>query len=373
MHWPRGPRTVWSLRAGYRRNPVRNHRRGTARKETEPTVRSADCLGGDHPRREVGTGRVDSWEARSEDLGVRRRYHGRAHPGAGCPAGLRRVSGRRAPRATNGQRGNDTVASRSAPTIIAAYPAQRRSDPSSTWDSGDGATRGDPGGGERPCRNQLEGLQRRTVHCQDISSGPTESACQDREYHRSRPDFNWRYDDGPLRTSHVGSASGRHRTPIASDTRACEQFQEVISGAKPNLDTTETQKLEKLITGFQDVFATKGGDFRHADRGYHLIDTGDAWPIRQPPSRLPLAKQAVVNVFDDMKEKGQRSRTALGRRPSCSSGRRETFVSAWTTGSWMTSINRTASRCGRYSGGSEKLTWIWTRRNASYSRRKCGT
>ena len=38
---------------------------------------------------------------------------------------------------------------------------------------------------------------------------------------------------------------------------------------------------------------------------YHRIDTGDARPIRQPPRRLPLAQQALVNyLLEDMKNKG---------------------------------------------------------------------
>ena len=41
------------------------------------------------------------------------------------------------------------------------------------------------------------------------------------------------------------------------------------------------------------------------ERLYHRIDTGDARPIRQPPRRLPLAKQALVNdLLEDMKNKG---------------------------------------------------------------------
>jgi hypothetical protein len=38
---------------------------------------------------------------------------------------------------------------------------------------------------------------------------------------------------------------------------------------------------------------------------YHRKDTGDARPIRQPPRRLHLAKQAEVNeMLEDMKSKG---------------------------------------------------------------------
>jgi hypothetical protein len=79
----------------------------------------------------------------------------------------------------------------------------------------------------------------------------------------------------------------------------------VISDAKPNLDATETQALEGLIAELRDVFAKNSDDFRRMDRVRHRINTVDALPIRQPPRRLPLAKQAEVdNMFDDMKRKG---------------------------------------------------------------------
>jgi hypothetical protein len=76
------------------------HRRGTAREEAWPTVRPASWFGSDDPHRERGAGRADSGAAGPEDLGVRRRYNGRVHPGAGYPAGVPRDSGRGTPGAT---------------------------------------------------------------------------------------------------------------------------------------------------------------------------------------------------------------------------------------------------------------------------------
>jgi hypothetical protein len=58
-----------------------------------------------------------------------------------------------------------------------------------------------------------------------------------------------------------------------------KQLQEVISVAKPNLNMREAQKLKELITEFQDVFTTKGGEFGHTDRVCHWIATSDAQPI----------------------------------------------------------------------------------------------
>jgi len=85
----------------------------------------------------------------------------------------------------------------------------------------------------------------------------------------------------------------------------CQQLREVIVGARPNLSIREAQALEELIAEYQDVFETKSGDHGRTEKVYHRIDTGDARPIRQPPRRLPLLKQAEVNgMLEDMKSKG---------------------------------------------------------------------
>jgi hypothetical protein len=85
----------------------------------------------------------------------------------------------------------------------------------------------------------------------------------------------------------------------------CKQFEEVIADARPNLSRKEAQAMEELIADYQEVFETKSGDHGRTEKVYHRIDTGDARPIRQPPRRLPLAKQAEVNdMLEDMKRKG---------------------------------------------------------------------
>ena len=67
----------------------------------------------------------------------------------------------------------------------------------------------------------------------------------------------------------------------------------------------EAQALEELIAEYQDVFETKSGDHGRTEKVYHRIETGDVRPIRQPPRRLHLAKQAEVNgMLKDMKSKG---------------------------------------------------------------------
>jgi hypothetical protein len=52
-------------------------------KDDPSRKRGASGFGTDDPRRERGAERADSEAERSEYLGVRRRYNGRVHPGAG--------------------------------------------------------------------------------------------------------------------------------------------------------------------------------------------------------------------------------------------------------------------------------------------------
>ena len=51
-----------------------------------------------------------------------------------------------------------------------------------------------------------------------------------------------------------------------------------------------------MLTKYQDVLSKGPEDMGCTDLVKHQIDTGEARPIRQPPRRLPIAKQAVEQV-----------------------------------------------------------------------------
>jgi hypothetical protein len=57
--------------------------------------------------------------------------------------------------------------------------------------------------------------------------------------------------------------------------------------------------LEELPIEYEDVFAGADEDYGRTNKVYHSIDTGDARPIRQPPRRIPLAKQTEVKEMLD--------------------------------------------------------------------------
>jgi hypothetical protein len=86
--------------------------------------------------------------------------------------------------------------------------------------------------------------------------------------------------------------------PQARD--ASSSLEDVIATAKPHLTSRELRELEEL-SEYEDIFAGDNEDYGRTNKVYHRIDTGDTRPIRHPPRRLPLAKQAEVNeMLNDM-------------------------------------------------------------------------
>jgi hypothetical protein len=80
--------------------------------------------------------------------------------------------------------------------------------------------------------------------------------------------------------------------PQAQDQSS--KLEDVITAARPHLTNGEFQELEELLTEYDDIFPGDNEDYGRNNKVYHCIDTGDARTIRQPPRRIPLAKQAEV-------------------------------------------------------------------------------
>jgi hypothetical protein len=83
-------------------------------------------------------------------------------------------------------------------------------------------------------------------------------------------------------------------------------LEHVVAATRPHLSNGEIQVLEELLTEYEDIFAMDSEDYGLANGVYHSIDTGDTQSIRQPPRRLPLAKQGEVGeiLLDDMQRRG---------------------------------------------------------------------
>ncbi|KAJ4445088.1 hypothetical protein ANN_06887 [Periplaneta americana] len=72
-----------------------------------------------------------------------------------------------------------------------------------------------------------------------------------------------------------------------------------------NLSKKERRKVHDLLTEFQDVFSLSENDYGRTEKVQHRIDTGSARPIRQPPRRVPLAKQKEIDSqLEGMKARG---------------------------------------------------------------------
>ena len=65
------------------------------------------------------------------------------------------------------------------------------------------------------------------------------------------------------------------------------------------LDASQLQELEALVSDFRDTFSTGRQDLGRTNVTYHQIDTGDAAPIKQAPRR-----QEVEHLINEMQEQG---------------------------------------------------------------------
>ena len=72
-----------------------------------------------------------------------------------------------------------------------------------------------------------------------------------------------------------------------------------------DLDASQLQELEALVSDFQDIFSTGRQDPGWTNVTYHQIDTGKAAHIKQTPRRLPIHhRQKVEHLINEMQEQG---------------------------------------------------------------------
>ncbi|UYV64922.1 K02A2.6-like [Cordylochernes scorpioides] len=72
-----------------------------------------------------------------------------------------------------------------------------------------------------------------------------------------------------------------------------------------DLSEEEARNARAFLKKNQDVFSSGDGNLGRTDLVRHRINTGDARPIRQPPRRLPMAKQEeVTGLLRKMKRDG---------------------------------------------------------------------
>jgi hypothetical protein len=92
--------------------------------------------------------------------------------------------------------------------------------------------------------------------------------------------------------------------------------------------------LEELLTEYEDIFAVDSEDHGWTNKVYHRIDMGDARTIRQPPRRLPLAKQVEVSemLYEMQRREVIEESESPWSSPAFLSGKRMgNSASVWTT------------------------------------------
>jgi hypothetical protein len=76
-------------------------------------------------------------------------------------------------------------------------------------------------------------------------------------------------------------------------------LQDLFERSIVHLSSNDQEKLQELLTKYQDVFARSNDDLGQTDRVQHRINTGTAKPIRQAPRRLPLGKREIEKANID--------------------------------------------------------------------------
>ena len=96
-------------------------------------------------------------------------------------------------------------------------------------------------------------------------------------------------------------------SPVAPryDRAFSSELQEILKGASEHLDASQKRVVKELLNQYQSVFVTNQNDFGRTSLVQHRIDTGATPPIRQPPRRVPLAKQQeAANLVNEMSAAG---------------------------------------------------------------------
>ena len=103
----------------------------------------------------------------------------------------------------------------------------------------------------------------------------------------------------PVRVLNLSEKEQRIKSGVA--VAVCASVQSVLSGDIGG--STSSNRVCNLLCDFSDVFSKGPQDLGHTEVIQHCINTQDAPPIRQPPRRVPLAKQyEATRAIEEMKD-----------------------------------------------------------------------
>ena len=88
--------------------------------------------------------------------------------------------------------------------------------------------------------------------------------------------------------------SNEFDTNKMEETKLPEHLQCILDKVSPKVDTEQKLKIKHLLIEYQDIFMGPDGKLGHIYLLQHVIDTGNAKPVKQPPRRVPIAQREII-------------------------------------------------------------------------------
>ena len=120
--------------------------------------------------------------------------------------------------------------------------------------------------------------------------------------------------DNDLATFEIGknSPSSDAQRNSSDDRQQPKDYSEFSDLSNSTLNDDEKVKFKNLFNKYRNVFAFPGDQLGRTSLVQHVIDTGDATPIKQRPYRVsPDVKKEIDRQVDEMLEKRYNSRVCL--------------------------------------------------------------
>lgn len=81
----------------------------------------------------------------------------------------------------------------------------------------------------------------------------------------------------------------------ATDEDKVAAVREIWKRSSDHLEADQQEALWRVLLEYKDIFALSEEEVSLTHLVQHEIDTGDAWPVKMRPRRLPLAHQAAAD------------------------------------------------------------------------------
>jgi len=93
--------------------------------------------------------------------------------------------------------------------------------------------------------------------------------------------------------------------PEVTDRASVAHITPIIDRVDPSVPTAVREKLQSLLTSYEDVFSKDEYDLGHTSIVQHSIDTAENRPFRQPLRPQPRAQLPIIDkLLDEMQQQG---------------------------------------------------------------------